>query len=67
MAQTSDRVSRIAARLMDFKAESLNRMDWADKVQHAEDVRAIAASALRQDQTPGKRLLKAIGLGPRNS
>ena len=64
-AQTSDRVSSIAARLANVKPETL--MALAAKSSTAEslaaDIRSLAASALRQDETKGLRgLLKRIGL-----
>lgn len=55
MAQTSDRISHIAAKLLNIKGIDL---DWASREELddiARDVRALAASALRQDETKGKR------------
>lgn len=56
MKQTSDRVSRIAAKTMALlKGE---RSTWLVCMAHGvrvSDVRALAASCLSQDETKGKR------------
>lgn len=62
-AQTSDRVSSIAARHANMKAETL--MALAAKSSTAEilaaDIRSMAASLLRQDEVKGiRKLLKIV-------
>lgn len=64
-AKTSDRVSSIAARLLNVKAETLMaltaKQSTAETLAH--DVRAMAASCLRQDQHKGLRGLIRKVLG----
>lgn len=66
MAQTSDRVSSIAARYANMTAERV--MAAAAKSSTAEimagEIRTLAASALRQDETKGLRGLvrKLVGV-----
>lgn len=64
-AQTSDRVSRLAAQYVKMTAEGLKARCSTDFMREAtaEDIRTIAASALRQDQTKGlrARLKRMIG------
>jgi hypothetical protein len=69
MAQTSDRISSMAARYrtmtgMDVVEAGLDPRK-ADAL--AKDIRSMAASLQRQDETPGTRLLKMIGLGPKSA
>lgn len=56
-AQTSDRVSSIAARYTNLTAARLIGMTATDRSaeQAASDIRAMAASLLRQDETKGLR------------
>lgn len=65
MAQTSDKVSKIAARLLNVTPAYLIARTAKDSTaeQLAEDIKAVAASALRQDETKGLRKLirKVIG------
>lgn len=65
MAQTSDKVSSIAARLLNVTPAYLIARTAKDSTaaQLAEDIRAVAASALRQDERKGLRGLirKVIG------
>lgn len=60
-AQTSDRVSSIAARYHDITPEELVAMlEHATGPQDvARDIRSLAASALRQDEVKGPRKRKA--------
>jgi hypothetical protein len=57
MARTSDRVSSIAARFVNLKAETLMALTakhtTAEKL--AADIRSLAASALAQDEVKGLR------------
>lgn len=57
MAQTSDRVSSIAARYADITPEELAAlMEPATGPQDvAKDIRTMAASLLRQDEVKGRR------------
>jgi len=57
MAQTSDRVSAIAARYAGVKADELLALTATPSMreQTAADVRSMAASLLRQDETRGLR------------
>lgn len=65
MAQTSDRVSKIAARLIHMDADTLLALTATPGIREstAADIRALAASALRQDESKGLRKLfkKVIG------
>lgn len=65
MAQTSDKVSKIAARLLHLDGTTLLGMTATPSIREAtaKDIRTLAASALRQDETKGLRgLLKKVGL-----
>jgi hypothetical protein len=57
MAQTTDRVSAIAARLSKITARTILRAaaDPEKLEQLRADIRTVAASALRQDETRGPR------------
>lgn len=58
MAKTSDRVSTIAARLIHITAEGLLKetdKGYSHAENLAEDIRTLAASALRQDEHKGFR------------
>jgi len=61
MAQTSDRVSSIAARYVNITSRELAQKRAGELVK---DIRALAASVLRQDETRGLRGLvrKVTGL-----
>lgn len=64
-AQTSDKVSSIAARYATITRQELLARTATDFMQEAtvSDIRTMAASLLRQDETKGfRRLLKRIGL-----
>ena len=65
MAQTSDKVSGIAARLMNFSVRELDRLTPDQRVKFVNDVKTLAASALRQDETKGFRRVvnKLLGRG----
>lgn len=61
MAQTSDKVSSIAARYVNITTAELAKMDAA---QLRNDVRSMAASLLRQDEVKGlRKLARLVGLG----
>lgn len=65
MAETSDRVSTLASRYATITAHRLVVLAAKDKTaeQAASDIRTMAASLLRQDETRGiRKLLKAVGL-----
>lgn len=58
MAQTSDRVSSIASRWGRVSSEQIRAMCQTDECrleEFASDVRSMAASLLRQDETKGLR------------
>lgn len=59
MAQTSDRVSSIAARFLNIKAETLMALTAKQSTAEilADDIRSMAASLLRQDEVRGFRKL----------
>lgn len=66
-ARTSDRVSSIAARFLNVKAETLMALTAKQSTAEtlAADVRSMAASLLRQDENKGiratgKRIFKAV-------
>jgi hypothetical protein len=63
MAQTSDKVSSIAARYVNFRFPIRPvTMHEANKIES--DVRAMAASLLRQDEVKGLRKLgRILGIG----
>lgn len=69
MAQTSDRVSSIAAQLMNIEVADI--IDAASEPAKAlalrNDIRSVAASAVRNDETKGSRFMKLIGLGPKSA
>lgn len=60
--QTSDRVSRIAAKVLG-RTRGMSRREWVCvhgplallAILRLEELRTLAASALSQDETPGKR------------
>jgi hypothetical protein len=65
MAQTSDKVSSIAARYATMTADRLLSLTATDEMrrQTAEEIKTLAASALRQDETRGlRKLLRKVGL-----
>ena len=57
MARTSDRVSRLAAQYAKLTGEGLKARTSTDfmRAATAEDIRSMAASLLRQDETKGLR------------
>ena len=55
MAQTSDRVSSIAARYANLTANDLRSLDAVQQREMAADIRSMAASLLRQDEVKGLR------------
>lgn len=55
MAQTSDRVSAIAAMRVRLQGQQIAAMTPQQFEELAGDVRALSASALRQDETRGIR------------
>ena len=59
MAQTSDRVSTIAARHIDLTGDRLLALTAkaSDREKMAAEIRSMAASCLRQDETKGLRKL----------
>lgn len=60
-AQTSDRISKLAARYAGFNAVDLDKMSSAQRLMFASDVRSMAASLLRQDEHRGLRgLLRRV-------
>jgi hypothetical protein len=65
MPQTSDRVSSIAARYVGISADKLLGLTATDSRREitAADIRAMAASLLRQDEVKGLRgkIRKLIG------
>jgi hypothetical protein len=65
-AQTSDRVSSIAARYAGITADNLLSLTATAPLreQMAADIRSLAASALRQDETRGLRRLLRKVMGP---
>lgn len=63
MSETSDRVSSIAARYTTLTAARLIGLTATDRSaeQAAKDIRTLAASVLRQDETKGlRRFLKRL-------
>lgn len=62
MAKTSDRVSSIAARYINLTPERLLGMTAKPSTLEitTADIKALAASALRQDESPIRRLVKHI-------
>lgn len=65
MAQTSDRVSRLAARYAGITADNLLSLTATQPLreQTAGDIRSMAASLLRQDEVKGvRKLLRRVGL-----
>lgn len=65
MAQTSDKVSSIAARYVNLDPDTLLALTAtpASRVSTAADVRSMAASLLRQDEVRGVRkfIRKVLG------
>jgi hypothetical protein len=59
-AQTGDRVSALAARYAKLQPGNLNGLTADERRQLAADVRSMAASLLRQDETKGKRGLRGL-------
>lgn len=66
-ARTSDRVSSIAARFLNVKAETLMALTAKQSTAEilADEIRTVCASALRQDEhkgirAAGKRIFKAV-------
>jgi hypothetical protein len=59
MAQTSDKISSIAARYVNLTSRRLIVLtkDDASTAQTSEDIRSMAASLLRQDEERGLRKL----------
>lgn len=66
MAQTSDRISSMAAKYVGMSNDALGRKvstrDGRNEVGH--DIRAMAASLLRQDEVKGLRKFIRKVLGP---
>lgn len=65
MAQTSDRVSSLAARYVSISADQLLARTATEQSRQAlaSELRSMAASLLRQDEVKGvRKLLKVIGL-----
>jgi hypothetical protein len=60
-AQTSDRVSAIAARYVNMPAKKLAMMTTGEAGVVLADIRALAASCLAQDEYRGQRKKKAVG------
>lgn len=66
MAQTTDRVSAIAANLIGITARDVikaaTKMDDSGQALErlVKDIRALAASALRQDETLGQRIKRKV-------
>lgn len=62
MAQTSDRVSAIAARLSKITARTILRSaaDPEKLEQLRSDIRTVAASTMRQDEVKGPSLLDRL-------
>jgi hypothetical protein len=56
MAETSDRVAAIAGKYADYSLADLDK-DTAHPTQLVRDIRSMAASLLRQDETKGLRWL----------
>jgi hypothetical protein len=65
MAQTSDRVSSIAARYANLTPERLLGLTSTDDRtrEAAADIRAMAASLMRQDEVKGVRKLLRLVMG----
>lgn len=65
MAQTSDKISAIAARYLNVSAATLIALTESptSAMKLRDDIRAMAASLLRQDETKGLRkiLRKIVG------
>ncbi len=57
-AQTSDRVSSLAARYANITARELAMMTSGEAGVIVSDIRAMAASLLRQDEIKGRRKQK---------
>lgn len=55
MAQTSDRMSKIAAKYTNFRISDISMMNGIEQGEFQQDVRSMAASCLRQDETKGLR------------
>ncbi len=64
-ARTSDKVSKIAARLLRLDADTLLALTATPAIREstAADIRALAASTLRQDEHKGLRgfIRKVVG------
>lgn len=64
MAQTSDKVSSIAARYTNVTAADIEIMSATQHAELAKDIRSMAASLLRQDEVKGlRKLARLVGLG----
>ena len=61
-AQTGEHVSSIAARFINLQPDTILAMAASDgsRERLARDIRALAASALRQDETKGVRKIGAM-------
>lgn len=55
MSETSDRVSRLAGRYINVTGAELARRAQSGDPSLAADIRSMAASLLRQDESPGLR------------
>lgn len=55
MAQTSDRISSLAARYANITASELMSLTISQAEVRASDIRSMAASLLRQDEVKGLR------------
>lgn len=64
-AQTSERVSKLAGRYVGITADDLLSLTTTPELraQTAGDIRSLAASALRQDETRGLRKLLSKVMG----
>jgi hypothetical protein len=59
--ETSDDVSSMAAQLVNFTVDRLDPAIPSDeRLKLAARIRSVAASALAQDRTPGRRLARAV-------
>jgi hypothetical protein len=65
-AQTSDRISTVAAAYVGTTPERLLALTATEQLREetAADIRSMAASLLRQDETKGQRKLLKKVMGP---
>ena len=62
MAETGKGVARLAADYLNVTAGELTGLSPEAAAVRANEIRKVAASALRQKEPLGKRLLKAMGI-----